>query len=407
MRPGRPAGWLLPGLSCCVLLGVIAAYAALLPRARWQGDEYLVFAMLRAGGWDYLLHWYLTWSPRLVSDVLFGLYGAIVLALHRPLAGPCMAVLWAGLACACVIPAWLADANRLPRVVAGLGTVRTFPGRARRDRGVLLAGRRLVLCPDACRHGLAVLASDGWARRARPAPRGGGSRTFHRRRVERSRPVHRPGGRRLRSVRAARALAPSLLGCCLVLSWRLSIWGSCCTGAWGRSRAAATIRPCCIMPALRCCARYRRLPVTWRVRSCRGEPRCRCRCRLPRACSSLLARAGVSARCARLAGCCRRSAGRCWLPRSPRWQAAISSSAVRAARGTTPCARVSSRWPPRLSAPPGHGIVRTPARPHGPARCFCCLCRRCLPCAPIMRAWTGRFPRARRAGLRVDHRARR
>ena len=126
MRPGRPAGWLLPGISCCVLLGVIATYAALLPRARWQGDEYLVFAMLRAGGWDYLLHWYLTWSPRLVSDVLFGLYGAIVLALHRPLAGPCMAVLWAGLACACVIPAWLADANRLPRVVAGLGLFALF-----------------------------------------------------------------------------------------------------------------------------------------------------------------------------------------------------------------------------------------------------------------------------------------
>ena len=108
------------------MLCVILAYAALLPRARWQGDEYMVFGLLRQGGWNYFLHWYLTWSPRLVSDVLYGLYGVTVLAMHRPLAGTCMAVLWAGLACACLAPAWRVGANRPLRLVVGLGLFALF-----------------------------------------------------------------------------------------------------------------------------------------------------------------------------------------------------------------------------------------------------------------------------------------
>ena len=126
MRLGRPAAWLLPGLCCCLMLGVVASYAALLPRARWQGDEYMVFARLRAGGWGYFAHWYLTWSPRLVSNLFYGAYGAAVLAWHRPFAGSCMVVLWAALACACVLPAWFTNENRLPRVVAGLSLFAAF-----------------------------------------------------------------------------------------------------------------------------------------------------------------------------------------------------------------------------------------------------------------------------------------
>ncbi len=126
MRLGRPAAWLCPSICCCLMLCVILAYAALLPRARWQGDEYMVFALLREGGWGYFLHWYLTWSPRLVSNLFYGTYGAIVLALHRPLAGSCMAVLWTGLACACLIPAWRTDRDRLPRLLAGLSLFALF-----------------------------------------------------------------------------------------------------------------------------------------------------------------------------------------------------------------------------------------------------------------------------------------
>ncbi len=126
MRLGRPAAWLWPGLCCCLMFCVITAYAALLPRARWQGDEYLVFAWLREGGWAFYLHWYLTWSPRLVSNMFYGAYGAAVLAWHRPLAGSCMAILWAGLACACVAPAWRTNAHRLSRLAAGLSLFALF-----------------------------------------------------------------------------------------------------------------------------------------------------------------------------------------------------------------------------------------------------------------------------------------
>ncbi len=126
MKPIRLAAWWLPVTCCCVMAGVVLAYAALLPRARWQGDEYAVFALLREGGWGYFLHWYLTWSPRLISDMLYGVYGIAVLALHRPLAGSCMAVLWAGLACACLVPAWRADGGRLLRLLAGLSLFALF-----------------------------------------------------------------------------------------------------------------------------------------------------------------------------------------------------------------------------------------------------------------------------------------
>lgn len=126
MRLGRPAAWFLPGVCCCLMLCVIAAYAALLPRARWQGDEYTVFASLRDGGWRYVLHWYFTWSPRLVSDVVYSAYGTVVLAWHRPLAGSCMAMLWAALACACLVPAWRSNAYRLPRLLAGLSLMALF-----------------------------------------------------------------------------------------------------------------------------------------------------------------------------------------------------------------------------------------------------------------------------------------
>ncbi len=126
MSFGRPAAWFWPGMCCCVMTAVIAAYGVLLPRARWQGDEYLVFGLLREGGWSYLLHWYLTWSPRLVSDLLYGAYGAAVLAWHRPFAGSCIAVLWAGLACACLAPAWRGNAYRLSRLAAGFSLFALF-----------------------------------------------------------------------------------------------------------------------------------------------------------------------------------------------------------------------------------------------------------------------------------------
>ena len=106
-------------------LAAILSYAALLPRARWQGDEYLVFSEMREGSWGFLQSWYLGWSPRLFSDALYAAYGAAVAAAHRPLAASCMAVLWAALFCACVLPA-LARSGRAARVLAGMSLFALF-----------------------------------------------------------------------------------------------------------------------------------------------------------------------------------------------------------------------------------------------------------------------------------------
>ena len=112
--------------ACCtLLLAVILAYAMLLPRARWQGDEYFILGQMRDGGWPYIRSWYLGWSPRLVSDILYVGYGAAVQAMHRPLAASCMALLWAMLGCACVLPA-RATPHRQMRVPAGLALFALF-----------------------------------------------------------------------------------------------------------------------------------------------------------------------------------------------------------------------------------------------------------------------------------------
>ncbi len=110
-----------------VLVAVVLAHAALLGRSRWQADEYLTLALMRRFGWAFLVHWYLHWSPRLWSDLLFAGYGALVERAHRPLAGSCMAALWAGLACACLLPAWAgAPRARGGRVFAGLAMLALF-----------------------------------------------------------------------------------------------------------------------------------------------------------------------------------------------------------------------------------------------------------------------------------------
>ena len=112
--------------ASCGMLAVIAAYAGLLPRSTWQGDEYILFAFQRDGGWRFLIHWYLTWSPRLVSDILFATYGVAVAATHRPLTGTCMAILWSGLFLACVGPAAVAARQRLSRLLLGLAIFTLF-----------------------------------------------------------------------------------------------------------------------------------------------------------------------------------------------------------------------------------------------------------------------------------------
>jgi hypothetical protein len=113
----------------CVALGaVVAVYAGLLVRSRWQADEYLDFALLREGGAGFMLDRLLHWGPRPWSELLLWAYGTAVNHVRRPLAGSAEAVLWAGWLLLTVGPAWRGQAGeaRLRRVALGLGLAAVF-----------------------------------------------------------------------------------------------------------------------------------------------------------------------------------------------------------------------------------------------------------------------------------------
>jgi len=117
--------------ACVVFATIILAHAGLLSLSRWQADEYLDFAFQRQFGWHYVVGRYWTWSARLWSEMLLALYGAAVNAAHRPLAARCDALLWAGLAVACLGPAWFgsraqAAAARARRLALGLALFAFF-----------------------------------------------------------------------------------------------------------------------------------------------------------------------------------------------------------------------------------------------------------------------------------------
>jgi len=114
-------------VSCWLCGLVILVHAGLLVRSHWQGDEYLVVARLREGGWQSVLLRYWNWSGRIVSDVLFGVYGAAVNALHRPLAVWCDALLWMVLGACCLGPAWLGNRSvRWRRMAMGFALLALF-----------------------------------------------------------------------------------------------------------------------------------------------------------------------------------------------------------------------------------------------------------------------------------------
>ncbi len=82
----------LPSLAALL---VIAAYAALLPAAKWQGDEYLNAWRVSLHGWHHLMERMTGWSPRPVSETLTWLYFVISNALDRPLIAPFVGLIWA------------------------------------------------------------------------------------------------------------------------------------------------------------------------------------------------------------------------------------------------------------------------------------------------------------------------
>jgi hypothetical protein len=82
-------------LPLVAALLAIAAYAGLLPAAKWQGDEYLGAWRVSLYGWRHLRDRLIGWSPRPASETLTWLYFVSSNALDRPLIFPFVALLWA------------------------------------------------------------------------------------------------------------------------------------------------------------------------------------------------------------------------------------------------------------------------------------------------------------------------
>ena len=99
-----------PALPAAFAVLCLAAYAGQLGLARWQTDEYALFANQRGGNWDVVVS-RLRYAPRPFSEGLLFLYGAAVNGSGRPLVVPFLFLLWAGV----IVPAGLAAWAALPR----------------------------------------------------------------------------------------------------------------------------------------------------------------------------------------------------------------------------------------------------------------------------------------------------
>ena len=109
---GRPASTgdrmlrLLTVMGTAFMVTIVAAHAGLLNRGAWGGDEYTTFGAYRIGGLDYAWFRFSSWSPRPVSELLYGLYAAAVLVSQRPLIIPLFLLGWIAFL-ACAIPTLL------------------------------------------------------------------------------------------------------------------------------------------------------------------------------------------------------------------------------------------------------------------------------------------------------------
>src|SRR4051812_30281131 len=104
--PGDGAGRLLTYAGTAVMVAIVAAHFGLLNRGAWGGDEYTTFSAYRAGGLHYGWFRFWSWSPRPVSELLYGLYAEAVLLSRRPLIIPLFFFGWVAFL-ACAIPTLL------------------------------------------------------------------------------------------------------------------------------------------------------------------------------------------------------------------------------------------------------------------------------------------------------------
>lgn len=78
--------------ACFCLVLIFLGYARLIPLGRWQLDEFSEFYKMRATPLYFFER--LTWSPRPVSELLYGAYGWAVNHFHQPLIVPFLGLLW-------------------------------------------------------------------------------------------------------------------------------------------------------------------------------------------------------------------------------------------------------------------------------------------------------------------------
>jgi hypothetical protein len=86
-------GWLAFG-STVALLGVVLAYASLLPLGKWHPDEFTRLHFMQADGWRQIPEMIFGWSPRPVSELVLWVYAAIVARTGQPYSAYFLAALW-------------------------------------------------------------------------------------------------------------------------------------------------------------------------------------------------------------------------------------------------------------------------------------------------------------------------
>lgn len=82
-------------VAICMLALIVMAYLGLTPLGQWQADEYAYFSQFAHGFWNALLM-RLRWSPRPLSELIYGGYGVLTIHVQKPLTGGFLGLLWAG-----------------------------------------------------------------------------------------------------------------------------------------------------------------------------------------------------------------------------------------------------------------------------------------------------------------------
>lgn len=128
MPSARDLPWcrLLTFVGTAVMAGIIAVHFGLVNRAAWGGDEYTTFGNYRIGGLAYGWFRFWSWAPRPVSEILYALYGLVVLLTRMPLIVPLFVLGWIAFFCSASPTLLNRDRNGLASHVLGTIAILAF-----------------------------------------------------------------------------------------------------------------------------------------------------------------------------------------------------------------------------------------------------------------------------------------